>query len=163
MKRSESAELVMTLLAAYPAAKTTASTSQVYETMLSDLDVKEARGAVMKLIATSRFLPTIAEIRSAAAEQTLGPVRSGADAWLDVVSEIRRIGQYSAPVFTDALVESLVRRWGWNTLCVTGTDADRARFIEAYDALARQARTIEVTGRALSPAPEPARLKKGAA
>lgn len=56
------------LLGAYPNAKATASTSQVYEAMLADLDVAEARAAVQRLIATSRFMPTVAEIREATAE-----------------------------------------------------------------------------------------------
>lgn len=67
MKKSEAAELVMMILAAYPNAKTSSSTSQVYETMLADLDPKTARQAVTALIATSKFVPTIAEIREACA------------------------------------------------------------------------------------------------
>lgn len=67
MKRSESAELVMLILGAYPNAKTTSGTSGVYESLLADLDAKAARQAVQQLIATSRFMPTIAEIREATA------------------------------------------------------------------------------------------------
>lgn len=164
MKRSEAAELVMMLLGAYPHAKSTSSTSQIYETMLADLDVARARAAVSRLIATSRFLPTIAEIREAAVESEHGPLRSGADAWLDVVAEIRRIGVYGAPEFDDALTASIVRRWGWRALCDSTNDAaDRARFVETYDGLARQARAVEVAGLALPVAHDVKRLKRGAA
>jgi hypothetical protein len=160
VKHSEAAEIVMLLLGAYPNAKTSASTSQVYETMLGDLDAGPARAAVIRLIASSKWMPTVAEIRGAAADIEHGPVRSGADAWLDVVSEIRRVGNYSAPTFTDGLVESLVRRWGWNALCLSSNEAsDRARFIEAYDGLARQARERDVSGMALPAAPETKRLR----
>jgi len=67
VKRSEAAELVMMLMGAFPNAKTSESTSQVYETLLVDLDVAVARRAVARLVATSRFLPSIAEIREASA------------------------------------------------------------------------------------------------
>jgi hypothetical protein len=66
VKKSESAEVVMMLLAAYPHAKATPGTSRVYETMLSDLDVTSARAAAQKLIAESKFMPTVAEIREEA-------------------------------------------------------------------------------------------------
>lgn len=164
MKRSEAAEMVMLLLGAYPHAKTTSSTSQVYETMLSDLDVGSARAAVTKLIATSKFMPTVAEIRTAAAELAHGPVRSGAEAWLDVLDQIRRAGYCGEPKFDDAIVTAVIERWGWRRMCLEGhVDADRARFVEAYDSLARQAREREVSGLALAAAPETRRLKKGAA
>jgi hypothetical protein len=164
MKRSEAAEIVMLLLGAYPQAKTTASTSQVYETMLSDLDVGSARAAVTRLIATSRFMPTVAEIRAAAADIERGPVRSGAEAWLDVLDQIRREGYCGTPLFDDAIVASLIERWGWTRMCLEGNvDADRARFIEAYDSLAKQARERDVSGLALTAAPDTKRLKRGAA
>jgi len=164
MKPSESAELVMLLLGAYPQAKPSSATSQVYELMLSDLDLGSARAAVQKLIATSRFMPTVAEVRCAAADLEHGPVRAGAEAWLDVVAEIRRIGIYSAPRFDDAIVASIVSRWGWRALCDSPNEAaDRARFVEMYDSLARQARDREVSGLALAPASETKRLKRGAA
>jgi hypothetical protein len=164
MKRSEAAELVMMLFGAYPNAKTSASTSAIYETMLSDLDESTARAAVARLIATSKWMPTVAEIREAATEQSIGPARSGADAWLDVVSEIRRVGVYSAPSFDDALTADIVRRWGWRALCDSTNDvADRSRFIETYDGLARQARSREVSGMTLPAAPDTKRLKRGAA
>jgi hypothetical protein len=164
MKRSEAAEVVAMLVAAYPNAKTCASTSQVYETMLADLDAAVARAAVTRLIATSRFMPTIAEVREAAAEAVSGPVRSGADAWLDVVGEIRRIGIYGSPRFDDALVASIVLRWGWRALCDSPNEAsDRARFIETYDGLARKARQNEVAGLALPASSSVKALKRGVA
>lgn len=55
----------MMLIGAFPNAKTSEATSQVYETMLADLDAGLARRAVTRLIGTSKFLPTISEIREA--------------------------------------------------------------------------------------------------
>lgn len=149
MKKSEVAELVMMILAAYPNARTTASTSQVYETMLADLEADRARAAVHRLIASSRFMPTVAEIRAAATELEHGAVRSGADAWLDVVEQIRREGYCGVPRFADPVVAALVQRWGWRALCFGDGVSDRARFIEAYDALTQRERAGLVASVAL--------------
>lgn len=65
MKASESAKLVMMLMAAFPNGKTSEATSKVYEEMLADLDFAAARRAVTNLIRTAKFLPTVAEIREA--------------------------------------------------------------------------------------------------
>lgn len=65
MKHSEAAELVLMMLAAFPNAKATEATNQVYEKMLVDIDVTVARRAVHKLIATSKWFPSVAEIREA--------------------------------------------------------------------------------------------------
>lgn len=152
MKRAEAAEVVLMLLAAYPNAKLNPGTSAVYETMLGDLDAATARAAVQGLIATSRFLPTISEIREAALAIGRGPVRSGCDAWLDIVGEIRRVGTYAQPRFADPITTDIVRRWGWRALCDSSNEAaDRARFIEVYDALAirerRDALALPATAR----------------
>jgi hypothetical protein len=150
----------MLLLGAYPNAKTSASTSQVYETMLGDLEASAARAAVQRLIGLSKWMPTVAEIRAAAADLQHGALRSGADAWLDVMSAVRREGYCGEPKFEDAIVTSLVERWGWRTICLEGgLESDRARFIEAYDSLARQSRERDVAGIALPSAPESRRLR----
>lgn len=156
MKKSEVAELVMMLLAAYPNARTSSATSQVYEAMLADLDAGQARAAVQRLIAASRFMPTVAEIRAAVAALEHGAVRSGAEAWLDVLDQIRREGYCGTPRFADPLVEAIVTRWGWRTLCLSGDDAaDRARFCEAYDAMAKRERE-GVVGTVALPEPQAA-------
>lgn len=166
MKRREVAQIVATLAAAYPNAQVSEATSAVYERMLLDLDFETTERAVARLLGTSRFLPTIAEIRGAAADLALGPVRSGAEAWLDVIEEIRRVGQYEAPKFADPLVAEIVRKCGWYGLCTDDNlVSDRARFIEAYDAAAGRKRadvasgiplpaTAALEARSLPPAPQ---------
>jgi hypothetical protein len=63
VEKSESAQLVMMLMAAFPHTKATPATSAVYEESLADLDFAVARKAVARLLKTVKFLPTIAEIR----------------------------------------------------------------------------------------------------
>jgi hypothetical protein len=151
MRKSEAIEVVMLLVGAFPQAKFDAVSRDVYERMLLDLDAPDTRSAVQRLIRSSRFLPSIAEIRRAVADATLGPKRSGAEAWIDVAYEIRRVGYCGTPRFDDDVTRRLVDRWGWRRLCLEGSwESDRARFIEAYDEIAGREREGRLAAPALS-------------
>jgi hypothetical protein len=142
------------LAAAYRDAPISDDTAGVYETMLLDLPFAACQQAVARLICTSKWLPTVAEIRAAATDVERGPVRSGGEAYGDVLAEIRRTGSYGLPSFVDPLVAECVRLMGWRGLCLgTNEAADRARFVELYDALARRGRADEVVGHALPRSP----------
>jgi hypothetical protein len=156
MKPSEAAEIVLMLMAAFPASKTLPTTSAVYECSLADLDAAVARKAVTRLIATRKWLPTVAEIRSAATDLRLGAVRDGGEAWKDAVAAVRYVGRYDVPAFPDPLVSQALRLWGsWASFCDSPEDdpGGRARFIELYDSLALRRREAEASG---IPLPEPA-------
>ncbi len=143
MKKSEVAELVVVLFSAFPNAKVTEETNAAYERYLEDLDRERASAAVQRLIGTSRFLPSIAEIREAAAGVVLGPVRSGSEAWGDALEAVRRVGWCGNPRFKDPLVKEALRLWGgWQEFCASPEDdpGGRARFIDLYDQLARRER-----------------------
>lgn len=158
MTRGEASKLVTLLAAAFPRAGVTTATSEVYEAMLADLPYPEASEAVARLLRTSRFLPTIAEIREAAVELKRGALRSGAEAWGDVLKQIRRVGHVGVPKFQDPITAECVRILVWRNLAIEGTNdaADRARFCELYDDLARRDRVDEVAG--LPPRAERAQL-----
>jgi hypothetical protein len=150
VKAIEAAKLVAMLAAAYRDTKISAETSRVYETMLADLELETAKAAVARLIATSKWLPTIAEIRSTAADVERGPVRTGGEAWGDVLAEIRRTGYIGAPSFRDPVVTDCVHMMTWRGLCLGENEAaDRARFIELYENLAQRRRDDVVAGREL--------------
>lgn len=154
MQRSESAKLVTMLSAAYRDAPISDDTAAVYEAMLADLDFEVAKQAVQRLICSSKWLPTVAEIRAAAADVTLGPVRAGGEAWGDVVAAIRKVGSYRPPpTFEDPIVDECVKALTWRGLCLGENEAaDRAKFVQMYDALAARRRVDVAAGRAL-PAP----------
>lgn len=155
MTRAEAAKLVAILANAYPAARVTEETSELYEAMLADLDFGAVQRAAARHIATSKWFPTVAELRAAAVEVALGPRRTGLEAWGDVVAAIRFVGAYGAPRFDDALVAECVRTLGWRGLCLGDNEvSDRARFSELYESLAQRARVDAVAGESLSlPAP----------
>jgi hypothetical protein len=158
MKQVEVAELVTMLTLAFPRPVIQEGTMRLYEKMLIDLDKDKAHAAVARLIGTAKFLPTIAEIRSASADLVMGPRRVGAEAWGDVNEAVRKFGRYRAPVFSDPIVAECVRCFGWQSICDSTNDiADRARFVELYDQLAARVRSDQVAGPSLAlPAPKDA-------
>ena len=155
MTKADVTELVAVLAAAFPGSQMSPKTVQVYQGLLLDLEPEAAKKAVARLVATSRFLPTIAEIRQAAFELERGPRRLGGEAWGDVVLAIRRVGSYEVPRFADPLTAKCVRMMGWKQLCLSENDAaDRARFTELYDGLAEREAKDGAAGEALAlPAP----------
>lgn len=156
MKRSEVAMLVAELMQAYPQSQTGPATSAIYERELEDLDRALALDAVRRLVRTSKWLPTIAEIRAAAVEVRNGPKRPAVEAWGDVVAAIRFVGSYQPePPFADPLVAEAVRLMGWRNLCLGDNDvADRARFCELYDGLQTRER-VEVAAGSMRALPAP--------
>lgn len=146
MTKVEVAKLVQVLLASFPNAQTNTGTSQAYERMLADLDHAAAQAAVERLIATSKWLPTVAEIRETAQAIAVGEQRPGGDAWGSVLSAIKAQGAYRKPgidfVFNDPVTARCVAALNWEELCLSENQAaDRARFIELYEKLAIQERS----------------------
>lgn len=146
----------MMLMGAFPGAKTSDSTSQVYESMLRDLDAAVTRTAVQRLIATSRFLPTISEIREAATAQQRGPRPTGLDAYEWFCRARRYYGWQRPPVMSERMSRAMAAGFGtWTDACSTDAVTEgvgRARFVAHYDELATRTRQDLVAGQAL-PAP----------
>lgn len=162
MDTAESAQIIALIIGAWPRAQFTRSNAEAYELMLADLEYEAARLAIVRLAATSTWVPSIAEIRAAAAELAYGATKSGGEAWVELMGAVRRVGRYGhAPRFDDAVLADIVRRLGWEEVCSMGTDADRARFIELYDTHARRARADLVSGIPLPPAGRHAELAAG--
>lgn len=145
MTKSEVAKLVAVLMAAYPNSLSNQQTSAAYERMLVDLDYALTNAALERLIATSRYLPSIAEIRETAHAIVVGERRPGGDAWGLVLSTVHRWGFYRSTEAKAALLEAdpvaarCVAALGWEELCNSeNQQADRARFIELYDKLSVQ-------------------------
>lgn len=143
MTRLEVSKLVAALIGAFPAARVTDATPAVYETALRDLEHRHAQLAVNRLLATAKFMPTIAEIREAAVEIAHPELRSGAEAWGDVVKAVSKFGINRTPTFDDRLVAAAVEAIGWTNICNAKQDdpSTRAKFADAYNAAARRART----------------------
>lgn len=158
MNQKQVAQMVATMAAAYPYAKVTVETSVAYERMLVDLDHDVAQRAVARLIGTSKFMPTIAEIREAATSLRLGPARTGGEAWIEAIGAVRKVGIYGVPIWSEPVLNETMRMWGsWQSFCRSPEDdpGGRARFIELYEQLVARQRADVVSGIAL-PAPQSA-------
>lgn len=160
MTEREVAKLVAVLIAAFPNSKISPETSAVYERMLRDLDYAAANAAIERLLATSKWLPTVAEIREAALTLHTGEIQPGGDAWGEVLrlqsprdeAEFERL---------DPVIARCIDRLGMlrrDTVWRAGSEirrcrvelgdnetADRARFIELYDQLAATQRRAQLS------------------
>ena len=108
MTRDEVFKLLAVIEAAYPKGEFPKERAEIYARFLRDLDYKAASAAVTKLIATSKFVPTIADIRSAVAELTAG-IPEPEEALEEVVEAARR-GRYE---FSHPAVKRAVDALGW--------------------------------------------------
>lgn len=117
-----------------------AATAKGWAWILDDLDASTVLAALKRRLATSKWLPTPAEIRAIVDEERHGRRRPGGDAWGDVLAEVSRTGRYRVPQFADPIVARAAVALKWVELCDSeNTTADRARFIDLYDALATSA------------------------
>jgi hypothetical protein len=114
---------------------------EAFAANLSDLDYSHVDAALRVLIQTRTWIPSIAEIREQALELVRGPKATGLEAWGSVVKAMREQGSYRTPgtdfVFRDAVTARVVAAMGWQELCASeNAVSDRARFVDAYDAMA---------------------------
>lgn len=151
MTRNETIELLQLLVAAYPSGKLVANslTVGIWHDMLKDLPGELVGAAVRRMIATLKFPPSIADVRSAVANglaDARGAVDAG-EAWRRVRKAITWYGYYREADAREALGSDI---WagvemagGWQYLCMDdGEEGVRsAQFERRY--AARSAAQVE--------------------
>lgn len=145
MTDTEVRKIVAVLMGAFPGARITQETTAVYERMIRDLEYPLANAAVERLLATCKFMPTVAEIRETALALAVGEQKPGGEAWGKVLALVARYGSYREPgkdfEIADPVLRKSIASLGWREICLSENQAaDRARFIELYDKLAVQER-----------------------
>ncbi len=150
MSPLEIKKLVAVLVAAYPNSKISEESVGVYVRMLADLDYPAANAAVEQLLASSKWMPTVSEIRERVVSLHRGEILVGGEAWGLVLKAIGRYGRYRVPgvdfKFDDPTTAECVSALNWRELCDSeNPQADRARFVELYDRLAARNRRAELT------------------
>ena len=129
----------------------TSEAVKVYYQMLQDLDYPVCSAAIMRHLQSSRYPPTIAEIREACAPVDTGDwLRS----WDNLCRAIQRWG-WCRPVEglaalrkEDEAAADIAQRLGWQALRMSGNiAADRASFRQAYETRSQREREL----RQLSP------------
>jgi len=132
-----STSILRQLFAAFPNTQVEKETIAMYARLLSDIPPDDLQVIVDQAVSTSRFLPTIGEIRDMYHGLRRIKQPSWVEAWATVQSEIHRVGSYNSPHFEDELTRRVVRSMGWRTLCASeNASIDRAQFRDMYTALA---------------------------
>jgi hypothetical protein len=168
MKHEEAAKIVAVLFASYPQSKFDRDNAKAYVDGIADLEASATGTAVQRLIRTNKFLPSIAEIREAATAQRHGPVRTGEEAYAELLAAVLRHGPDYGPIdthrrrrdplFADPIIARCIGVWGsWNDLCDSQRDdpGGRARFIELFNELTGRERQAVVSGVPLPPPERP--------
>lgn len=111
-------DLVSTLCEAFNR-KPTKATFAAYEVGLSDLPIEKIEEAVVTAIRESKFMPTVAELRQAAATGTAANVDDIAQHAFEIFDRaVQTLGGYKSPNFSDPITNATVRALGgWNYLC----------------------------------------------
>ncbi len=148
MSPEQAGAIVKQVLGAYPAQRQRMTSDDVVGLTVSwiqdlaDVDHAIGKAALSRLLRSSKFVPTIAEFREACVDVAGGRRKNGGEAWGEVLALIRRHGSHRWPgqdfEIADPLIAAAVRSFGWRDLCASeNAVADRARFIELYDQLAK--------------------------
>ena len=95
-------------------------TAELWRATLSDMPFNVAKQAIVKVLSTSRFFPTVADIREAAVQITQPRKMEAMEAWELIASAIRRFGFMRKAEAMAALPEDVARAaemFGWKDLC----------------------------------------------
>lgn len=139
MLPSESSRVVALLAAAFPSANLHADTIAVYADSLRDLDAQEAIDAVRRLIATERYFPSIAIIRSNAIEARF-KIPTVDSAVIELRRNLASAGQYiGLTKWSHHLLLEAAEAVGWFRLANgDNPSADFAQFAKTYESLRTQ-------------------------
>ena len=114
------------------------ATVGLWHTMVGHVDFNTAQRALVRLIATLKFPPTIAEMLESIDIVLHGTPLDEGDAWLEVNDAIRAYGHRREGEAMNTLsgpTQAAVKMIGWTRLCLSSSDsevADRAHFFKVY-------------------------------
>ena len=119
-----------------------AAAFNIWYQLLQDIDYKIANAAIQKYMLTSKFPPTIADIREQAASVVSGEKPLWSDGWEEVVRAIKNYGSYGQKEAMESMSEitrMAVRRMGYIDLCRSENPvADRANFRMIFEQIAER-------------------------
>ena len=145
MTREESLVIASMLVEAYPR-DVQEGTLEAYAMHFADLERGAAIAAVKRLVATSKWLPSIAEVRGEVAKASLPAAPSAGEAWTEAVRLMSRIGSYrTLGTAGSPYVNRTLRLCGrWADICQEDLTWLRKRFVELYAEVVAGAREAMV-------------------
>lgn len=144
MNKQEIVQLISIATANFPnmQGKDMRATLTLWEKALNDIPYDVAEKALLKVLSTSKFFPTIADIRESATELTQPRIMDAMEAWGLITKAIKEHGYYDKENGMKSLppdVAEMVRRFGWNELCTnTNPDTMRAQFRMAWESQSKR-------------------------
>lgn len=112
-------------------------TAELWAKALNDLPYETAEKALIKVLSTSKFFPTVSEIRNAAAELTQPQRMTAMKAWSLITEAIRKYGIWRQAEGLASLPEDVRRmaeQFTWRELCLNeNPDTLRAQFRMAWE------------------------------
>lgn len=147
MKTEEVGALVALATANFPnmQEKDMGPTVALWSEILSDIPFDLAKAALIKVLVTAKFWPTVAEIREAATQLANPQALLPAEAWGLVTQANSKYGYYRASEGMESLptmVQEVVRALGgFRTICMSeNPDITRAHFLKMYEQYANRER-----------------------
>lgn len=141
MTNEEAVTLMGYLVVAFPNAKMDVENVKAYCRYIVDLPFAQAKEAAESLCTTSKYLPSIAELREETVKRIPGAyIPSTSEAWTEVSQAIKHGKIDQAPTFSHQLISHVVRVMGWFDLLHSEQPlADRAHFMRLYSDLREDA------------------------
>ena len=144
MTRQEFSKWVMALKTYYPREQLLPNEQamELWYQALKDIPMQVAEATLRKWVATSKWSPTIAEIREMSVDVKRGDAPDWSDGWAQVQLAIRRFGQYNpkeALAMLDPITRETVKRLGFYNLCVSENPiSDRKQFKDTFEIMAKR-------------------------
>lgn len=110
--------------------------TELWYRLLADIPDNAFEEAILYIARNNKYLPTPAEIRTAADEMQNGPKLSASEAWREVLKAVSAHGLYSKPEFDNPVIADAVASVGYWNICMTdqnGMGTLRAHFHRAYE------------------------------
>lgn len=122
-------------------------TAILWEKALADIPYEVAEKAVIKVLSTSKFFPTISEIREATAQITQPRTIDAMEAWGLILQAIRKFGYYNEGNAMRSLPEDvaeMAKRFTWRELCLNeNPDTVRAQFRMAWETQSKRTNELK--------------------
>jgi hypothetical protein len=165
VNEKEALNLVGLVLANFPnmQEKDMRPTAALWCKMLADVPYQTAEQALLYVLSTAKFFPTIAEIREAVVKITTPELPAPMEAW----AIGRRIAKKYSPARmmegdyekakneTPPLIWRVIGYIGWRDFCFYGDDYMRNRFVKAYEIeVKREQERMRLGGLIQLPEPE---------
>jgi hypothetical protein len=151
--RNETITLIQTILVMYPASRLNPDplTIGIWHSMLEDLPGDVVNAAVMRMGATLKFPPSIADIRQAVADavRDASGICPANEAWAKVSKAASRYGCYrgneAKKALGDEIWHAVEMVGGWREVCFGDRTVISAQFERRYAAMIEQrSRVIQI-------------------